>query len=151
MRHLTSVDEDIWLLTNLNVPIHLRPAWRFEQSIAGFTNWNALSKQTDKHSIYIGDAKHSHDRCGSKSCHVMKEGKLYKCSTVATLPDFLKQKNLTWPDDSISQYQPISFDDFSLEDYARLSAPIPLCAFCPNEQSVRLSATASKTKIKNLS
>ena len=149
VRHLTSVDGDIWLLTDLNVPIHLRPAWRFEQSIAGFTNWNSL-KNTNAQSVYTGDAKQSHDRCGSKSCHVMKEGKLYKCSTVATLPDFLKQKNLTWPDESSSQYQPISVDDFSLENYARLSAPIPLCAFCPNEQPVWISANDIKTKIKNL-
>jgi len=136
-------------LTNLNVPVHLRPAWKFEQSIAGFTNWNRL-KNSNAQSVYTGDAKQSHDRCGSKSCHVMKEGKLYKCSTVATLPDFLKQKNLTWPDESSSQYQPIGVDDFSLENYARLSAPIPLCAFCPNEQSVRISADDIKIKIKNL-
>ena len=151
VRHSTSVDEGIWLLTDLGVPVHLRPAWQFEKSIAGVTDWKALVEHSPKQSIYIGDAEQSHERCGSKTCHVMKEGKLYKCSTVATLPDFLKQKNIAWPDDSIYQYQPLTVDNFSQENYAMLLAPIPQCAFCPNETSVRISASDIKSKIKNLS
>ena len=140
-----------WLISKIGLPIHIRPAWKFQKTIAGITPWQNLSHtQTNKTLIFKGDSTQAHDACASSRCHIMLDGKIYKCSTIATLPKFLKQKNIKWPDESIYQYQPVTLDNYSLESYDHLRNEIPQCAFCPMStvDNVDISTTGLK-KNKN--
>lgn len=134
-----------WLISELGLPIQLRPAWSFEKTISSSTQWQNLK---DKKSIYLGDATLAHRACGSKTCHVMLDGKVYKCSTVATLPEFLKQQKLEWPNELLYQYQPLTPETYSDLNYNELNKEIPQCAFCPVGASDYIDISTSDIKQK---
>lgn len=143
------IDSGTWLITKLGLPIQLRPAWQFNKMPAGSTNWDHLaSGKVDKDSIYLGDSKKSHDSCGSKLCHVMLDAKIYKCATVATMSNFLKQKDIQWPDELVYQYQPITIDNYSLVKAAELKGEIPQCTFCATDAITNISDSSYGKKNK---
>jgi hypothetical protein len=146
------VESGYWLISKLGLPIHIRPAWTFQKMITSSTKWQDLVNETiNPDSIYIGDPKPSHDLCDSATCHVMYEGKIYKCSTVATMPKFLEQANIKWPNNLIHQYQPLTIDNFSADGYHRLEEQIPQCSFCPigGHAFVDISSASGVKKKKN--
>ncbi len=146
-RHM--IEYSVWLITQAGLPIQIRSAWNFDKAISSSTNWkNLLSPTPDKNSIYIGNAQTSHNSCSSSKCHIMLDGKIYKCSTVATLPVFLKQKKLNWPNDTIFQYEPITIDNFSETNYKSLQNTIPQCAFCPTGTHDLVSVSSANVKRK---
>lgn len=142
------VDIGQWFLTSKGLPIHIRPAWTFQQTVTTSTNWQDLVNNTVKpDTIYSGDYQTNHERCWSAYCHVMKDGKIFKCATMATLPDFLEQKGLTWPDARLYDYQPVTVENYSHERYQNLSDPIPQCAFCPTGTGSDISNRSQSKKI----
>lgn len=137
------------LISELGLLINLRPANRFQKSITTTTNWQMLSKSdVDKSMIYIGDAKKSHESCLSKVCHVMLEGKIYKCATMATLPIFLDQKNLRWPDKMLYDYEPLTLENYSQEKIDEFKYEIPQCSFCQTESRIDISNSNIKKNKK---
>lgn len=138
-----------WLISKMGLPINLRPASNFTNMPSGYTNWNLLaSGNPTKDSIYRGDPKKSHDHCLSRDCHVMLDAKIYKCSTVATMSNFLKQKNIEWPDELVHQYQPITVETYSEATAANLKGPIDQCTFCATEVMVDISNSSYGKKNK---
>jgi hypothetical protein len=129
-----------WLITSRGLPINIRPAWIFQKTIGGTTDWKKLmTNNNDKSSIFIGNAKESHDKCCSSKCHVMGDGELFKCAAMATLPTFLSQKNIKWPDDLLFEYKPISIDNFSFDEFNKLPNEIPQCKFCDTNSELNIS------------
>jgi hypothetical protein len=135
-----------WLISSKGLPIHLRPSWEFQQTIASSTNWQKLST---KDSIYTGNTKSAHDLCQSNVCHTMFEGKIYKCATMATIGKFLEQKQLRWPDQTLYEYQPLTLDNFSMSEYRKLRNEIPQCKFCPTATNKVVTLTNLKKKRDN--
>jgi len=139
-----------YLISNSGLFINLRPAIEFDSTIASTTDWQKLALSSDKSAIYMGDATKNHDDCSSTTCHVMLDGKIYKCATMATLPVFLKQKQLQWPDPLLDLYQPLTIDNYSQEKHYQLEDCIPQCTYCNTRTKVDVSNSGvkqSKNKI----
>lgn len=75
--------------------------------------------------------------CDMKYDHTLSNGKLYKCPTMSTLPDFVEQFNVDLTprqQELLSSYQPLSADcsDEELVLFANTREhPIEQCEFCP--------------------
>jgi hypothetical protein len=139
----------IYLLTELGLTIEIRPTTAFQPTPASSTNWKQLVEgQGTLESIYLGDAERSHETCVGKTCHVMRDGKFYKCALVATLPEFLDQKKLQWPDARLYDYEPLTADTFTYEGYQQMQRTIPQCAFCLSGTVDTVSISLSDIKRK---
>jgi len=142
-------DMSEYLLTEQGLTLEIRPTTAFQPTPASSTNWKQLVDGAGTaESIYLGDAERSHKTCVGKTCHVMRDGKFYKCALVATLPEFLQQKKIQWPDERLYQYQPLTADNFTYEGYQQMQNTIPQCAFCLSGTVDTVSISLSDIKRK---
>ena len=76
--------------------------------------------------------------CGMKSSYTMHSGKLYKCPTMAILPEFKKQFDLRMTDGQtalLESYTPMTSDCSDSDLYEFINDKdntIPQCEFCPD-------------------
>jgi hypothetical protein len=137
-----------WLLSSRGLPICIVSSWSFFGTPSGTTNWNNLINNVNiTNSIFTGDPVKAHEQCRAKKCHIMLEGKIYKCAVVATLPVFLKQHNIKWPNDLVYQYNPITIDDFSDDAMSNLANVIPQCTFCATGEKILPLDKKGKKKV----
>lgn len=142
-------DTSTYLLSKLGLTIEIRPTTVFQKTPASSTDWLRLQTHPgDASAIYTGDIKAAHNSCVGKTCHVIRDGKFYKCAFVATLPEFLKQKNIEWPDNRLYQYEAMTADTFSYDGYMSLQDPIPQCAFCQSGTSDTVNISLADIKRK---
>ena len=98
-----------------------------------------------------GDSKGSYsDGCCSTFCTFLRDGKLYKCASLATLPQFLKHHEVYDDPDwqKYLAYQPLDLatcsdkevTDFSNNKYKESS----VCDMCPNDKSYMFRRTPEK-------
>jgi hypothetical protein len=142
-------DMSIYMITELGLTLEIRPTTAFQPTPASSTNWKQLLDGTGSiESIYLGNAELSHSTCVGKTCHVMRDGQFYKCALVATLPEFLEQKKIQWPDERLYDYQPLTADTFTYEGYQQMQNTIPQCAFCLSGTVDTVSISLSDIKRK---
>tara|TARA_R110000796_G_scaffold46462_3_gene112175 strand:+ start:865 stop:1779 length:915 start_codon:yes stop_codon:yes gene_type:complete len=89
--------------------------------------------------LHDSDVEIAHSNCVHSVCHTFKDGKLYKCGTVAQFPDLLEQFDLDVSDkdkELMLAYKPLSVDDTvetKKEFIDNLRKSIPQCKFCPEK------------------
>lgn len=95
------------------------------------------TETTGKYTLHNSDPIKSHNNCTHKVCHTFKNGKLYKCGTVAQFEDFDNQFELVLSNEDrelIKSYRPLEVTA-SDEEFAQfldtIDDPIPQCKFCP--------------------
>ena len=90
-----------------------------------------------KYTLYQSDPVKAHDNCSHKACHTFKNGKLYKCGTVAQFEDFDNQFELVLSNEDrelIKSYRPLEVtasDEEFKQFLDTIDDPIPQCKFCP--------------------
>lgn len=73
--------------------------------------------------------KNNHKRCGSKTCYILKNRKIYPCSIAANIHHFIKFFNLEINNSSkngIDIYKAKNIDEIN----SFLLKPIPMCEYC---------------------
>ena len=89
--------------------------------------------------LHDSDPEVAHANCSHSVCHTFKDGKLYKCGTVAQFPDLLEQFELDVSDEDrelMLAYEPLTVDadrETKKEFINNLNNPIPQCKFCPEQ------------------
>lgn len=111
--------------------------------VVGFEWWFSqgplIETSPGSFKLHDSDPVIAHDNCTHSVCHTFKDGKLYKCGTVAQFPDLLEQFDLDVSADDRSlmlAYQPLSIDadrETKKTFIKNLSKPIPQCKFCPEK------------------
>jgi hypothetical protein len=89
--------------------------------------------------FFSSDPVVAHHNCVSKTCHMFKNAKLYKCSMVATLPEVNQQLDMNLNTDAIAlleNYQPMLAEWTSEQKrkfLLNLKNPIEQCSLCPEK------------------
>lgn len=106
--------------------------------------------------FHDSDPEVAHSNCSHSVCHTFKDGKLYKCGTVAQFPDLLEQFELDISEEDkelMLSYEPLTADadrSKKLEFLRNINNPIPQCKFCPEryEGDQIFAGTGNKPYIK---
>lgn len=112
-----------------------------------------IDKKTNKLVLHKSDPDRAIKVCDF-SCPQLYQGKLYKCSVMSTLPEFVKQNDVEMSDeelDLLDQYAPakISWPYEKLKKFIEdlnLRNSIKQCSFCP-EKYVSTAFEATQQKI----
>ena len=166
-----TVDEDTWKLlpqhiVNEVLDTHILPQTFVDSNgvVVTLTNSNRFAESAiirgDNLRLHRSDPQKAIDVCLSKYCHHFMNGKLYKCGTVALLPEFAKQFNLIVSQDEnklMNSYEPATVFD-SDKKFANFienlssGAPIPQCQFCTESNDwKKFEASNKKPKIPKIS
>ena len=123
----------IWFRTDKGVLIDLQNNEHLQEILFIDNDFN----------LHHSDPAKAHANCMHKSCHHMIDNKIYKCSVVGLLPEFLKQQGKST--DHLISYHGIDVHSVSKQTIASLSDPIPHCAICPESpKSIHLDAILKK-------
>lgn len=111
---------------------------------------------TDKIRLNHSSPSKAVDICISKKCHTFLHGKLYKCPTMAILPEFLDQFDIDADQKDVAllqKYVPASVDWTKdqmkkfIEDCIS-GKEIDQCTFCPESDKVGMPLESGSKKIK---
>lgn len=99
----------------------------------------ALIQQDDGFVLHDSDPELAFNACDVKHSHTFLNGKLYKCATMAVLPEFIKQFDVHLTDkqkELLAQFQPLdstATPEEIAEFIATRNTQIPQCVMCPAE------------------
>lgn len=141
------------------LPIKMSTAWNLVNSVCfksklgvdiylqNGNNFQDICFVDSKFNLYSSNADAAHSSCAIKFCHHMIDYKIYKCSVVGLLPDFLKQQNLTT--DHLQSYIGIDVDSVTQTKLDALKNSMPNCSICPeaNVQKPIVSVLKKHAKI----
>jgi len=100
---------------------------------------SAVIKENDHFRLHNSNPVNAFKCCDMKYDHTIFNGKLWKCPSMALIPEFAKQFDLRLDDQQkklLDSYQPLTPEcsDQELEDFiAQRDTVIPQCQFCPQE------------------
>ena len=100
---------------------------------------SAVIKENDHFRLHNSNPVNAFNCCDMKYDHTIFNGKLWKCPSMALIPEFAKQFDLRLDDEKkklLDSYQPLTSEcsDQELEDFiAQRDTLIPQCQFCPQE------------------
>lgn len=114
--------------------------WDFETFLQGFIfQESAIIKKADHFVLSESDKNESFMSCNVKYDHTIFKGKLYKCPTMALIPEFGNQFDLRLTDrqrELIDSYMPLdsSCTQEQLEQFVlNKNTPIEQCELCPSK------------------
>jgi organic radical activating enzyme len=99
--------------------------------------------------LHNSDAKLAHENCGISRCHHMIDNKIYKCSIVGLLPEFLRQQGKNT--NKFSPYTPLEADTITQESFDNLKHAIPQCSICPEGNSYGQTTSNLKKTLNSYS
>jgi hypothetical protein len=111
-------------------------AWQFNDC--------AIVDCGDYFNIHDNDPEKAFDCCNLKHCHTIFQGRLYKCSTMALLPEFSKQYLVNFSEQQrqlLDSYKSLTHDcsDQDLRDFfTDRDSAIPQCSFCTDTDNVNI-------------
>lgn len=116
-----------------------RILWRNDPGLieAFVFHQSAVIKQDKTFKLHTSNPVNAFQSCGMKYDHTMYKGKLWKCPTMAILPDFIQQFDVTLTEQQralLDAFKPLTADcsDEELQDFIdSKDTPIPQCEFCP--------------------
>lgn len=124
-----------YLVNRNGAKVKIENQWRFHQS--------ALITTDTGYTLHDSDPELAFATCEQKTCHHFVKGMLYKCGTLAVLPDFNKQHALELSETDrnlMEEYKPLSITD-STNDKTNfvnsLGAYVPQCKFCPEHFKIK--------------
>lgn len=83
----------------------------------------------DQFTLRNNDPVKAHNSCGIANCHHMIDNKIYKCSVVGLLPEFLKQQKKDTT--NLLPYHGLPVEEVTQETIDQLVNPMPHCSICP--------------------
>lgn len=122
-------------------------AWEFTES--------AIIDQGDSFRVHNSDPDVAFDCCNLKHCHTIFQGRLYKCPTVALIPEFSKQYKVEMSDDQtleLKQYKFLDWDcpDSELQQFVNdKDSPIAQCSICPSANTLNTVNFDPKRKTRS--
>jgi MoaA/NifB/PqqE/SkfB family radical SAM enzyme len=119
----------------------IRNAWAGKAAIAEAYEFHeaALMNINGQYVLHSSDTVQAFSVCDMKHDHTMYNGKLYKCPSMATIPEFKKQLGIAMSkedEELLASYRPLSADctDLELDEFVRnKNMPIKQCKFCPTQ------------------
>lgn len=113
----------LWFETDSGVVIEIQNGNNFQDICFVDNDFN----------LHESDPKIAHKNCGISRCHHMIDNKIFKCSIMGLLPEFLKQQG---KDTShLTPYTPLEPEGLTQESIENLKNWIPQCSICPEGNS----------------
>jgi hypothetical protein len=111
-------------------------AWQFNDC--------AIVDRGDYFDIHDNDPGEAFDCCNLKHCHTIFQGRLYKCPTMALLPEFSKQYSVNFSEKQrqlLDSYKSLTHDcsDQDLRDFfTDKDSAISQCSFCTDTDNLSI-------------
>ena len=90
----------------------------------------------------------AHANCSISRCHHMIDNKIYKCSIVGLLPEFLRQQGKD--PNKLSRYTPLEPGTITQESIDSLKNVIPQCSICPEGNSAHYTTSNLKKSLNKM-
>lgn len=134
----TNITNSIWFKTDSGVDIEIQNG----------NNLQDICFIDNDLNVHNSDAKLAHENCSISRCHHMIDNKIYKCSIVGLLPEFLRQQGKhTIP---FSPYTPLEAETITQESVDNLKNAIPQCSICPEGNAAGRTTSNLKKSLNKM-
>lgn len=128
----SQIEPCVWLRTQLGVIINVQNNHAFQDTC--FTD--------DAFALHNSDPGRAHDHCGISWCHHFIGDRIYKCSILGLLPEFLRQQKLAT--DHVMAYQGLALEQLDQDSINQLREPTPHCRVCPENNTFKQTTVVAK-------